>query len=117
MIEEMVLNTIRVWAQARKAVQPNASQLIDSNHCAEVSRACADRMAVLCEAEAALVELTGRKNLPIVLVAHLEACEDKGCPRCWLSSRGPDHDDCRVKIDRWFRTQDSLYTYGLALDT
>ena len=55
MIEEVVLNTIRAWTVARTNTKDNASRLVATGfnnvkH-ADVWKDCAERMAVLGEAE------------------------------------------------------------------
>lgn len=35
-----------------------------------------------------------------------KADKDEGCMPCWLSSAGPKHPHCDIKIKNWFRTRE-----------
>jgi hypothetical protein len=100
------------WCEAKAAVKPNANFIVESNFDSVVMEACARRMKILQQCEAALLEVSERPGLPQPLVNYFAARNDSGCSQCWLSSAGPTHSDCRKKIDWYFRTEDDLFAFA-----
>lgn len=113
------------FALAHKDAEQNPQAMID-NPSKEVSDACVKRMERVSFADARLYDLShdmlllfafGRgvtAGQPKELLNYLAYHADRGCTKCWLSS-GRQHDECRVKIKRWFEGRDALIAYGLKL--
>ncbi len=112
-MDQYVLNTIRLWAEALRKANENSTLLIE-NSSPETMDECARRMVVVDGYERDLVDIGVRDGLPQPLTNYLNARADKGCPSCWHSS-GSQHDDCRRKIARFFRTRDDLMRFGLSV--
>jgi hypothetical protein len=107
-------NLIYEYAGANTAAQPNAKLLIDSRHSEDATEICVARMKRLKAAETALKALDGQPNLPNVLQDYFDARNDDACSRCWLSPCAIyEHQECKEKIARWFKTRDELVAYGV----
>jgi hypothetical protein len=111
-MEVYVKSLLWDWSEAKAAVKPNAGIIVDSNFDPVVMEACARRMKILQQCETALLEVSLRPGLPKPLVNYFAARNDSGCSKCWLSSAGPTHPDCRKKIDRHFRTEEALFEFA-----
>jgi hypothetical protein len=110
--EVKILEYIRRWSLAKQDANENASMIV-RNSSAEVMDECARRMRVLQAAEDDMLSSGAKPGFPSPLIQYIDARIDKGCMHCWLSSRGPTHDECGPKISRFFRTQEALYLFGL----
>jgi len=102
---------IKEYALAHIAAEPNA-ELMVSNPDAKTVDECAERMKRVGKADKAILTISG-DNLPKPLIDFLNANLDKGCNHCWISSRREKcHEECQVKIERWFECRKKLIEYG-----
>jgi hypothetical protein len=111
-VDNFVKGLIWDWSEAKAAVKPNASLIVESNFDLVVMEACARRMKLVEQCENALQDISERPNLPQPLVNYFEARNDSACSQCWLSSAGPKHTECSKKIDRHFRTEEALFAFA-----
>lgn len=120
--DQTIISTIRLWIEARKAVNEYTKRLVlDTANCG-VNCSELKKNAVLFEImqqhlqqanqhESDLLDMIDNKKIPSVLRNFIEARFDKGCASCWLTEVNNKHSDCQKKIDRYFRTQSDLLQY------
>lgn len=102
--------TIKEFALASRAVENNTTLLIESHKNTDL---CVARMDRLHLAEEALEDIEEESDLPQPALDYFAADADKGCDRCWLSSRrSSQHGNCIKKIDRWFAARETLIRFG-----
>lgn len=105
-------DVLKVWVKAQMLVLDNTSLMIKyrrSSGNAIIDELCVARMKVHNIAEEMLMSLQNQEDLPPLLLNFFEANNDKGCDGCWLSSSiSNKHEDCNIKINRWFDTRKKL---------
>jgi hypothetical protein len=74
---------------------------------------CTQSMARYRNVEYDVLQIGKSSGLP-ELLEFVNANNDRGCSRCWLSSGG-QHFECAAKIKRWFETRETLIKYGESL--
>ena len=111
-MEVYVKGVLWDWSEAKIAIKYNSKHIVESNFDPIVLEACARGMKILQQRETALLDLYSHPGLPKPLLNYYAARNDAACSKCWLSSAGPTHQECRLKIDRHFRTEDELFEFA-----
>jgi len=104
-------DVLRVWVKAQMLVLDNTPLMIKYRHGNNpiIDELCVARMQVYNIAEEMLMSLQNQEALPSLLLNFFEANNDRGCDSCWLSSGISDnHEDCNIKINRWFDARKKL---------
>ncbi len=110
--KDEIIECIAAWAIAKDAAKDNANLLL--KNWAANEKECIRRMKEIDCREEDLFRLSSRVNLPAPLVRYINARDDRACSRCWSSSSGPHHQECRDKIDEFFMAESLLIRYGLS---
>lgn len=110
-------DTLRAWGAAKKAVSVNSDLIVKSNFSTKVMHECAERMKTLGRYEQDLYDMEGQPDLPKPLETFLTARNDMGCGSCMYSSASPKHDECKRRLDHYFRSIDALALYVFAMLT
>lgn len=111
MDKQEIFDTLRAWAVAKKAAGVNARLIVESNFKDSVMKECAERMKTLGKYEQELYDMEGQKDLPAPLETFLRSRHDMGCTACMYSSAGPQHAECRRKINHYFKSEEALCLY------
>lgn len=112
---------LKRWADAKIIAADNSQLLRERNgkgaeECTRISDICKQRMDDLHDAEEMLMKFKDSPDASAAMRAYVAAETDKGCSRCWLSSRmGKNHPECNMKITRWFAARKVLFNEGLQL--
>ena len=106
---------IREYAEAHREAAGNPALLLKS-HAKHVDL-CVLRMRRVENADRRLSELRGAASLPSQASEFFKSQDYPGCSSCWISSHKPKkHEECNVKIARYFSCRATLIEYG-ALST
>ena len=107
-----ILQALRVWYQNHLVADENSTLMCQDHasaeHCERISNLCSTRMEELHKAEDAVDSFKGAIDVPPLLQAFWNAEADEGCASCHLSASGPKHEECRVKMERYWKSKGAL---------
>jgi len=117
---EEINEAIKRWAVAKEQVGNNSALLLGKNRKAisvEIRTECAARTRNLYNAIDELLKFKGNPLAPKPLRIFFAADEsaETACSSCWLSSSGPIHPDCGVRIEAYFDSERNLLRYAESL--
>jgi hypothetical protein len=107
-----LLPALREWFYWHTIAHENSTLLCqdlgDGPNCTRISNLCSERMSKLHEAGAAVDAFKGKPDILPELQALWDAEDDNGCSTCHLSASGPKHEECRQKMDRYWKAHEAL---------
>ena len=111
-----VFHAIDEWYRAWEAAQSNSGLLClnlrDAKFCTLVSDLCSSKMGVLGKTSELLDTFKNDPECPKELLEFWKCEADQGCSHCWLSSRGPEHDECEAKMKKYWEAKEALIAYA-----